>query len=104
MGEFNNKICLAGTKMISPIEYGDTYGASQVAQLVKNLLAKQEMLASSLGWEDFLEQEVAIYSSIIAWKTPWTEKPGGQQSMGLQTVGHDLATEQQHKGMKFVKL
>ena len=55
MGEFNNKICLAGTKMISPIEYGDTYGASQVAQLVKNLLAKQEMLASSLGWEDFLE-------------------------------------------------
>ena len=43
MGEFNNKICLAGTKMISPIEYGDIYGASQVAQLVKNLLAEQEM-------------------------------------------------------------
>ena len=47
---------------------------------------------------------MAIYSSITVWKTPWTEKPGGQQSMGLQTVGHDLVTEQQHEGMKFVKL
>ena len=55
MGEFNNKICLAGTKMISPIEYGDIYGASQVAQLVKNLLAEQEMSVWSLGWEDSLE-------------------------------------------------
>ena len=47
---------------------------------------------------------MAIYSSILAWKTPWTEKPGGQQSMGSQTVRHDLATEQQYEGMKSVKL
>ena len=57
-----------------------------------------------LGQEDPLEKEMATHSSILAWRIPWTEKPGGQQSMGLQTVGHDLATEQQHEGMKFVKL
>ena len=40
-----------------------------------------------------LEEETATHSSILAWKIPWTEEPGGLQSMGLQRVGHDLATE-----------
>ena len=43
----------------------------------------------SLGWEDPLEKEMAINSSTIAWKIPWTEEPGRLQSMGLQRVGHD---------------
>ena len=49
----------------------------------------------SLGWEDPLEKEVATHSSILAWRIPWTEEPGGLQSMGRKRVGHDLATKQQ---------
>ena len=55
-----------------------------VAQLVKNLPAMQENLVRFLGWEDPLEKEMATHSSILAWKIPWTEEPGGLQSMGLQ--------------------
>ena len=43
----------------------------------------------SLGWEDPLEKEMATHSSILAWRIPWTEEPGGLQSMGSQIVGHD---------------
>ena len=43
----------------------------------------------TLGEEDPLEEEMATYSSILAWKIPWTEEPGGLQPMGLQRVGHD---------------
>jgi len=43
----------------------------------------------SLGWEDLLEKEMATHSSIIAWKIPWTEDPGGPQSTGSQRVEHD---------------
>ena len=46
----------------------------------------------TLGWEDPLEKGMATHSSILAWRTPWTEKPGGLQSNGLQRVGHDRAT------------
>ena len=48
----------------------------------------------ALGWEDPLEKEMAIHSSNIAWKIPWTEGPGRLQSMGSQRVGHDWATTQ----------
>ena len=51
------------------------------------------MWVRSLGWEDTLEKEMATHSSIFAWKIPWTENPGGLQSMGLQRLGHDLATD-----------
>ena len=47
------------------------------------------MQVRSLGTEDVLEQEMATHSSILAWKIPWTEEPGGLQSMGSQLVGHD---------------
>ena len=47
----------------------------------------------SLGREDPLEQEMAIHSNILAWKIPWTDEPGGQQSMGSRRVRHDLATK-----------
>ena len=52
------------------------YGASLVAQLVKNLSATQETLVQFLGQEDALEKEMATQSSILAWRIPWTEEPG----------------------------
>ena len=51
----------------------------------------QEMQVRSLGQEDPLEEEMAIQSSILGWEIPWTEEPGGLQSMGSQRVGHDQA-------------
>ena len=62
---------------------------SLVAQSVKRLPTMQETQVQSLGWEDLLEKEMATYSSILAWKIPWTEEPGRLQSMGSQRVGHD---------------
>ena len=63
--------------------------ASLVAQTVKNLPAMQETQVPSLGQEDPLEKEMATHSSILAWRIPWTEEPGGLQSLGSQRVGHD---------------
>ena len=57
--------------------------------MVKNLPIMQETQVGSLGWEDALEEEMATHSSILAWRIPWTEKPGGLQSMGLQRVEQD---------------
>ena len=62
-------------------------GGSLVAQLVKNLPAVQETQIWPLGWEDPLEKEMATHSSILAWKIPWIENPGGLQSMGSQELG-----------------
>ena len=61
-------------------------GASLVAQLVKNLPAMWETWVCSLGWEDPLEGGMVTYSSILVWRFPWTEEPGGLQSMELQRV------------------
>ena len=63
--------------------------ASLVAQTVKNSPAKQETQVRSLSQEDLLEEEMATRSSILAWRIPWTEEPGGLQSVGSQRVGHD---------------
>ena len=54
----------------------DSFGASLVVQVVKNLPAMQETTVWSLGWEDPLEKEMATCSSILAWRVPWTEEPG----------------------------
>ena len=62
---------------------------SLVAQLVKNLPAMRETWVRSLDWEDPLEEDMATHFSILAWRIPWTEEPGGLQSMGPQRVGHD---------------
>ena len=62
---------------------------SLVAQIVKCLSTMWETQVQSLGWEDLLEKEMAIHSSTLAWKIPWTEEPGRLQSMGSQRVGHD---------------
>ena len=69
---------------------------SLVAQMVKNLPAMQETQVQSLGKEVPLEG-MATHSSILAWRTAWTEEPGGLQSTGLQRVRHDLATQQQQR-------
>ena len=64
--------------------------------VVKNLPANAGDWVQSLGQEDPLEEEMATHSSILAWKTPWTEEPGRLQSMGLQRVRYDLVTNQQN--------
>ena len=61
--------------------------------MVKNLPTMQETWVWSLGQEDLLEKQMATFPSVVAWKTPWTEEPGGLQSMGLQTFRNDWATE-----------
>ena len=73
-------------------EYTFSRLTSLVAQMVKCLSTMQETRVQSLGWEDPLEKDMAIHASNIAWKIPWTEEPGGLQSMGSQRVGHDSAT------------
>ena len=60
-----------------------------MAQLAKNLPAMQENQVRSLVGEDLLEKEMATHSSVLAWKIPWSEEPGGLQPMGSQSVGHD---------------
>ena len=60
-----------------------------MAETVKNPSAMQETWVGSLDWEGLLEEVMATYSSKLAWTIPWTEKPGGLRSIGLQRVGHD---------------
>ena len=86
--------CNAGDQGSSPgsgrspgegIGYALQYSwTSLVAQMVKRLATVRETWVHSLGREDPLEKETATHSSILAWRIPWTEEPGGLQSMGLQ--------------------
>ena len=69
--------------------FSDTFWASLVAQMVKKMPAVQESQVQSLGGEDPLEKGMATHLSILAWRIPWTEEPGGLQSMGSQRVGHN---------------
>ena len=64
--------------------------------MVKNPLAMQETWVQSLGWEDPLEEGTATHSSILAWRIPRTEEPGGLPSMGSQRVRHNSAAEHTH--------
>ena len=63
--------------------------ASLVALTVKNLPAVQETWVPSLGWKDPMEKGMATHFSMLVWRIPWTEGPGGLQSMGSPRVGHD---------------
>ena len=63
--------------------------ASLVAQMAKNPLTMLETWFQSLVWEDPLEEGMATHSSILVWRIPWTEEPGGLQSLGLHRVRHD---------------
>ena len=71
------------------ILFGTVLWASFVAQLVKNLLAMQEMQVRSLGGEDPLEKGMATHSNVLAWEILRMEEPGGLQSMGSERVEHD---------------
>ena len=71
-----------------PLQYS---WVSLVAQAVKNSPAVQETWVQSLGWEEPLEKGTATHSSILAWRSPWTEEPGRLQSRGSQRVRHDWA-------------
>ena len=79
---------LTGGNMECPV----TYIFLKVTYMIKNLPARQEIWVWSLGWEDPLEKGTATHSSSLAWRIPWTEEPGGLQSMGLHRAGHDWAT------------
>ena len=57
--------------------------------MIKNLPTNARDVVLSLGQEDALEKEMTTYSSILAWRIPWTEESGGLQSIGFQRVGHD---------------
>ena len=76
----------------SLLETGLIDFVSLVAQTVKNLSAMWQTRVRPLGQEDPLEKGMATHSSILAWRIPWTEEPGGLQSMGLQRVSHDWVT------------
>ena len=71
--------------------------ASPVSQMVKNLPEVRDTWVQLLGWEDLLEKDKPTHSRILSWRIPWTEEPGGLQSMGSQGVGHDSATDT-HQG------
>ena len=76
---------------------------SLLAQMVKSLPATQKTWVRFLGWEDPLEKGMATHSSILAWRIPWTEEPGGLQSMDSQRVRHDWATFTGHFWAGFSK-
>ena len=77
------------------------FRASLEAQMVKNLPAMQETQVCYLDWEDPLKKEIATHYSILAWRTPWTEEPGGLQSTRSQRVTHDWATNDFHFHVDF---
>ena len=72
--------------------------------MVKSLPTVQETRVWSLGQEDLLEKKMATHSSILAWKTPWTEEPGRLQSTGSRRVGHDWATSLSFLSLLFLAL
>ena len=91
-GLWSNFSCGAGAEVLS------TEGARETIQKKKDFpggsdgkasACMQETPVRSLGWEDSLEKEMATHSSILAWRSPWTEESGRLQSMGSQRVGHD---------------
>ena len=92
----NTYTCADLVKLTLKINYHIPHTqASLLAQMVKNPHALQETGILALGQEDALEKGMATHSSILACKIPWTEEPGGRQSMCSQRIRHDLATKQQ---------
>ena len=97
--KYNHKICTKRFGQVGRMSFAcrtcriltsiPLSGSSLVAQRLNRLPAMWETWVRSLGWEVPLEKEMATHSSILAWRIPWTEEPGGLQSMGSQRVGHD---------------
>ena len=74
-----------------------------LSQTVKRLPTMRETRVQSLGQEDLLEKEMVTHSSILAWRIPWSKKPGRLQAMGSQRVGHDWATSLHSKQVLFLE-
>ena len=72
-----------------------------MAQTIKNLPAMRETQVQTLDWEDLPEDEMTTHSSILAWRIPWTEEPGELQSLGLQRLRHNLATNFHPRSVSF---
>ena len=79
------------SKLFGKFQQHSVYRSSLVAQIVKNLSAMQETKVQSLGW-DTLQKGMLTHSTVLAWRIPWTQEPGGLQPMGSQRVRHDWAT------------
>ena len=85
---------MAGIEVLGSVDSVTTLkGDSLAAQTVRNLPAMQETWVQPLGWEDSVEEGMATYPRILAWRIPWTEEPGGLQSMGSQRVRYDWASK-----------
>ena len=82
-------LLLVSLHVLSAACFSSLLNTEGVAQATKNLPAMQETLVRSLGWEALLEKEMASHSSILAWRTPWTEEPGELESTVSQRVRHD---------------
>ena len=93
-GAYYTEWCKA--EIETPIQYVNAYIVFPGGSEVKCLPPMWETRVRSLGWEDPLEKEMVTHSSILAWRIPWTEKPGRLQSMGSQRVGHDWVTSLTH--------
>ena len=87
------KLCLLYKEIIQHLFLTSYYRASLVVQMGKNLPARRKTWVRSLGWEDPLEEGMATHSSLLAWRVPWKQEPGGLQAMGSQRVGHSWATK-----------
>ena len=75
--------------ILAPTAYLYGSSSSSVVNKVPAMQELQEIWVQSLGWEDPMEKEMAIYSGILAWRTPWTEEPGGLQSIESLRIRHD---------------
>ena len=75
--------------LLSKVVTGKVFPGGSVVKNLPAVQETQETWVQSQGQEDPLEKRMATHSSILAWRIPWTEEPGGLQSMGLQRVGHD---------------
>ena len=85
----NSKSTLAILVQYLILDWRENAIKNVLAQRLKHLPAMWETQVRFLDWEDPLEKEMATHSSILAWRIPWTEEPGGLQSTGSQRVGHD---------------
>ena len=86
---FSLSLTLFSRKFFFFFFFSESALASLLAQMVKNLPAMHETRVQALGQEDSLEKGMAAHSSILAWRLPWTEEPGGLQSMVLRRVGRN---------------
>ena len=95
-GESQEQRSLAGIQSMGSQRVRHDWATNTRLNLVKNLSAMHEMQVQPLGLEDPLEKDMVTHSSILPWRIPWMEEPGGIQSMRLRRAGHDWASTHAH--------